>query len=165
MGKTTKYWLLKTEPGVFSIDDLLHKPKSTSGWDGVRNYQARNYLRDELHPGDGVLIYHSSTNPPHIAGMGEVVSESYPDPSQFDAKHEAHDPKATKEKPIWFQVDVKGISKFPNLLPMALLKQEKVLAEMVLFSNSRLSVQPVTAAQFKRIVELGSQKSSGKKSK
>ena len=163
MAKSAKYWLLKTEPETCSIDDILKMSKSTTGWDGVRNYQARNFLRDELKPGDSVIIYHSSTNPPHAAGIGEVASQPYPDPSQFNAKHDGYDPKATKEKPIWFQVDVRAMEKFAVPVPLDQMRNDAALVDMKLFKASRLSVQPVTAAEYKRIVALGSKTPTAKK--
>jgi len=106
-----RHWLLKTEPEAFSFDDLLRAPRKTAGWDGVRNYQARNFLRDEMKKGDRVLIYHSNADPPSVVGVAEIVREGYPDPTQFDAKNDHYDPAAREDDPRWFQVDVKAVQK------------------------------------------------------
>jgi predicted RNA-binding protein with PUA-like domain len=141
------YWLMKTEPDVFSIEDL--KKKKRSGWDGVRNYQARNFMRDGMKLGDQILFYHSSCAIPGVAGIARVSRESHPDPSQFDKKSEYYDPKATSEKPIWMMVEVEFVKEFPAVLPLERLRREKALAKMVLLQKgSRLSVQPVTAAEW-----------------
>lgn len=137
-----KYWLMKSEPDVFSISDL--EKKKTSSWDGVRNYQARNFMRDEMRAGDLVFFYHSNANPSGIAGIMEVFKESHPDPTQFDPKSEYYDPKATREKPIWFLVDVKFIKKLPEIISLQSLKEESALLDMPLVQKgSRLSVMPV----------------------
>jgi len=141
------YWLMKTEPDVFSIEDL--KKKKRSGWDGVRNYQARNFMRDGMKLGDQILFYHSSCAIPGVAGIARVSREIHPDPSQFDKKSEYYDPKATSEKPIWMMVEVEFVKEFPAVLPLERLRREKALAKMVLLQKgSRLSVQPVTAAEW-----------------
>jgi predicted RNA-binding protein with PUA-like domain len=142
---------MKSEPDTFSIDHLAKK--KVGGWDGVRNYAARNHMK-EMSVGDQVLFYHSSVVPPGVAGLAEVVKTAYPDPTQFDAKGDHHDPKATREKPIWFQVDVRFTRKFPRLLALDELKGVPALAGMVLFKRSRLSVQPVAPAEFAAIVKL-----------
>lgn len=150
-----KYWLMKSEPDVFSIQDL--KKKKTSGWDGVRNYQARNFMRDEMRAGDLVLFYHSNAEPPGIAGVARVSRESHPDPTQFDKKSEYYDPKATKEKPIWFMVEVEFVEEFPLVLPLDALKKEKALAGMPLVQKgTRLSVMPVKESEWKRVMEMKS---------
>lgn len=146
-------WLMKSEPSVFSIDDL--ERSGPTPWEGVRNYQARNLLRDEVKAGDDVLFYHSSAEPPGVAGIAKVVRSAYPDPSQFDRKSEYHDPKATREAPRWFVVDVKFVRKFANVVPLAALKADPALAEMLVTKKgSRLSVQPVTASEFAAVVAL-----------
>lgn len=155
MAKRKKYWLMKTEPDVCSYDDIARQPNQTTGWDGVRNYQARNSMRDEMSIGDPIILYHSNATPPHAVGIGEVASEAYPDPTQFDKKNEAYDPKATPEKPIWYQVDVKAIRKFSRAVGLQELRQVKALQNMVLFRASRLSVQPLTKREFDWIERLG----------
>ncbi len=150
------YWLMKSEPDVFSIDDLQKQKRS--GWDGVRNYQARNYMRDGMKVGDLVLFYHSNAEPPGIAGICRVAREAHPDPSQFDRKSEYYDPKATKEKPIWLQVEVEFVKKFSQILPLDLLKKQKALEKMPLVQKgTRLSVMPVTAKEWETIIKLGDQ--------
>jgi len=146
---------MKSEPDVFSIQDL--KKKKKSGWDGVRNYQARNFMRDEMRVGDLVLFYHSNAEPPGIAGIARVCRESHPDPTQFDKKSEYHDPKATKEKPIWFMVEVEFVEEFAQLIPLDDLKKEKSLSQMPLVQRgTRLSVMPVRESEWKRVMEMRS---------
>ena len=138
-----KYWLMKTEPDVFSIQDL--KKKKKNGWDGVRNYQARNFMRDEMRVGDGIFFYHSSCEIPGIAGLARVSRESHPDPTQFDKKSEYFDAKATKEKPIWFMVEVEFVKELPQMLTLESLKKDPELKDLrLLQKGSRLSVQPVS---------------------
>lgn len=145
---------MKTEPDVFSIDDLKNTKKSL--WEGVRNYQARNFMVKDMQVGDGVLIYHSSADPSGVAGIATVSRTAIPDPTQFDKKSEYYDPKATKEKPIWFCVEVKFTTKFNSFIPLETLKHDPVLAEMlVLKKGSRLSIQPVSPAEFEHIHQLG----------
>jgi predicted RNA-binding protein with PUA-like domain len=149
---TPRHWLMKTEPDVFSIDDLAKK--RVGGWDGVRNYQARNYMKD-MRVGDKILFYHSSCTPPGVAGLAEVAKLAYPDPSQFDRKSDYFDPKATTDKPIWFQVDVKFMKKLPRLLALDELRGAPALSGMVLLKRgSRLSVQPVTPEQYDAVLAL-----------
>ena len=149
------YWLMKTEPDVLSIQDLKKKPKQTSPWDGVRNYQARNYMRDQLKLGDLVLIYHSSCEQIGIAGIAEVVKESYPDFTQFDKSSPYFDARATQENPGWFMVDVKWVETFSEVIPLSVLKAQKELQNMVLVKKgSRLSVQPVTAQEYDYILKI-----------
>ena len=147
----TAYWLMKSEPDVFSIDDLAKK--GVAGWDGVRNYQARNFMK-AMKLGDRVFFYHSNALPPGIAGVAEVAKLAYPDPTQFDPKAGHHDPKAIPDNPIWFQVDLRFVKKFPRFLSLDELRGVPALAGMPLFNRSRLSVQPVTGAQWKTIVAL-----------
>jgi len=150
------HWLLKTEPDVFSFDDLLRAPGRTTGWDGVRNYQARNFLRDGMKKGDLVLIYHSSADPPAVAGVAEVVREGYPDPSQFDPKDDHYDPQSAPAAPRWYQVDVKGVRKLARPVSLPEIRQTKALAKMPLVQRGqRLSVQPVGAIEFDLIVRMG----------
>jgi predicted RNA-binding protein with PUA-like domain len=148
---SARRWLMKSEPEVFSIDAL--KARGTAGWDGVRNYQARNFMK-EMAVGDKVLFYHSNALPPGVAGLAEVARTAYPDPTQFDPKDGHYDPKATPDKPIWFQVDLRFERKLPRFLSLDELRGVPALADMPLFHRSRLSVQPVTAAQYKTIVSL-----------
>lgn len=144
---------MKSEPDVFSIDDL--KKKKTSGWDGVRNYQARNYMRDDMLLGDMVLFYHSSCEVPGVAGLAKVSKTSHPDPSQFDSKSEYYDPKATKETPRWFMVEVQFVEKFDAVVTLAVLKDTKALDKMPLVQKgSRLSINPVTSTEYKTILGL-----------
>jgi predicted RNA-binding protein with PUA-like domain len=145
-----KYWLMKSEPDVFSIDDL--KKKKKSGWDGVRNYQARNYMRDDMKIGDTILFYHSSCEIPGVAGLAKVCKESHPDPSQFDSKSEYFDPKATKDNPRWFMVEVEFVEKFDRVITLTEIKEDKGLEKMPLVQKgSRLSINPVTIEEFKII--------------
>src|SRR5215207_3052979 len=153
MPNTAKqYWLLKTEPSTFSMADLMKAPKRTTTWDGVRNYQARNMLRDDMQPGDLVFIYHSSTDPTGIAGIAEIVRGGYPDETAFDAKDSHFDPKSKRDAPSWFVVDVKGVEKFDEVITLESLRQTKGLESMVLLKKgSRLSVQPVSAKEWEVI--------------
>jgi predicted RNA-binding protein with PUA-like domain len=147
------YWLMKSEPDVFSIDTLKNKKKS--GWDGVRNYQARNYMRDEMKKGDIILFYHSSCEIPGIAGRAMVSKESHPDPTQFDPKSEYYDPKATKENPRWFMVEVQFVEKFDHIITLQALKKVKSLENMTLVQKgSRLSINPVTEKEYQAILKL-----------
>ncbi len=150
-----RYWLMKSEPDVFSIDHLARAPGKTSFWDGVRNYQARNLLRDEMKVGDGVLFYHSSADPPAVAGTASVVGAGRPDPSQFDPASDYHDADSPRDTPRWFGVDICWESKFAREVPLDELRQTAGLEDMVLLQRSRLSVQPVTPEQWKIIVKLG----------
>jgi predicted RNA-binding protein with PUA-like domain len=142
---------MKSEPDECSIDDLLAAPGKTTPWSGVRNYQARNFMLKEMRVGDGVLFYHSSCPEPGIAGIAEVASAAYPDQTQFDPKSDYYDAKATREKPRWFNVDVRALKK-TRLLPLAELKSQKALRNMVtLRPGNRLSITPVTQAEWKHI--------------
>src|SRR5512139_2051576 len=148
------YWLMKSEPDEFSIDDLVRAPGKTTPWFGVRNYQARNYMRDAMRVGDGVLFYHSSCEVPGIAGLAEVASAPRPDETQFDPKSPYFDPKATRASPRWVLVDVKLVRK-TRLLPLDELRSHPQLADMVILRRgNRLSVTPVTAAEWKHIGKL-----------
>ena len=151
-----RHWLLKTEPETFSFDDLLGAPRKTAGWDGVRNYQARNFLRDEMKKGDRVLIYHSNADPPAVVGVAEIVREGYPDPTQFDAGNDHYDPSAREDAPRWFQVDVKAVRRLRRPVSLDELRKVKALAKMPLLQRGqRLSVQPVGEREFELILELG----------
>jgi len=149
-----KYWLLKTEPESFSIQDLQKAPNQTTYWDGVRNYQARNFLRDEIKPGDRVLFYHSNADPPAIVGTAKVVKGGYPDHTAWDKKNHHYDPASTKESPRWYMVDIQLDQIFDSPLSLDDLKKVKSLAKMELLrKGSRLSVQPVTAEEFEVVLE------------
>jgi len=149
------YWLMKSEPEVFSIEDLEKAPKKTTHWDGVRNYQARNYLRDQIKKGDLVFYYHSNSDPSGIAGIAEVVKEGYPDFTAFDKKDPHYDPKSIEANPTWYMVDVKHVRTFKRILPLEELRGIPALKDMVLLQKgSRLSVQPVTEKQWKAIEKL-----------
>jgi predicted RNA-binding protein with PUA-like domain len=147
-----QYWLMKSEPGEISIDDAL--VAKTNPWFGVRNYQARNFMRDNMHVGDGVLFYHSSCAEPGIAGIAEVVSSAYPDDTQFDTASKYFDPKATPENPRWIMVDIKAIRK-TRLLGLPEMRACEALSDMVVLKKgSRLSINPVTAAEWKVVMRL-----------
>jgi predicted RNA-binding protein with PUA-like domain len=151
-----RFWLVKTEPDVFSFDDLLAAKNQTTFWSGVRNYQARNTMRDEMKLGDRVLVYHSNAEPPGAIGIARVVREGYPDHSQFDPNDEYFDPAATPDAPRWFMVDLQAVEKFARLVPLPELREMKGLAKMVLLQKgSRLSVQPVTPEEFQTITKAG----------
>jgi predicted RNA-binding protein with PUA-like domain len=155
MAKRT--WLLKSEPEAFSIQDLAKAPRQTAFWDGVRNYQARNFLRDEIKIGDGVLFYHSNAKPPGVAGSAVVVREGRPDPTQFDAHDGHYDPDSPEADPRWFGVDIKLDRVFKRFIPLDELRALPALKNMVLLRRGRLSVQPITAAEWQAIVKLGGQ--------
>jgi predicted RNA-binding protein with PUA-like domain len=146
-----KYWLMKSEPDECSIDDALAAPARITPWTGVRNYQARNFMLKEMKVGDGVLFYHSSCPEPGIAGLAEVASAPYPDPTQFDRKSDYYDPATKREAPRWFNVDVRALKKI-RLIPLAALRGSKALKSMVtLRPGNRLSITPVTEAEWKYI--------------
>ncbi|MBL6712251.1 MAG: EVE domain-containing protein [Pirellulales bacterium] len=152
------HWLIKSEPSSFSIQDLAKAPKKTTCWDGVRNYQARNFMQS-MKKGDRCIYYHSNAAPPAAVGIVEVVKEAYPDHSALDPKSHYHDPKATPEKPIWAMVDVKLVVIFSREIPLEELRGVKALAGMELLrKGSRLSVMPVTAGEFRTIEKLASKK-------
>jgi predicted RNA-binding protein with PUA-like domain len=154
--RTRRYWLMKSEPDVFSYDDLERAKDRTTPWDGVRNYRARNFMRDEMAVGDGVLYYHSNADPPGVAGIAEVASEAYPDPTQFDLADGHFDPKSKESDPRWFLVDVQAVRKLPRFVSLADLKADPRLAEMgVVQRGNRLSVQPVEADEWRVVLELG----------
>ena len=145
------YWLMKSEPDECSIDDVLAGPGQTVPWTGVRNYQARNFMRDLMKPGDGVLFYHSSCAQPGIAGIARVASRAYADATQFDRKSRYYDAAATPTRPRWVHVDVQAVRKI-ELIPIASLRAPPELADLaILRRGNRLSVTPVTAAQWKFI--------------
>jgi predicted RNA-binding protein with PUA-like domain len=148
------YWLMKSEPEEFSIDDLIAAKNQTVSWFGVRNYMARNFMRDQMKIGDDVLFYHSSCPEPGIAGLAKVSSQAYPDETQFDKNSKYFDAKATRETPRWMLVDVK-LERKTRLLSLADLRADAKLEDMVILQRgNRLSITPVTAAQWKRITKL-----------
>jgi predicted RNA-binding protein with PUA-like domain len=154
-----RYWLMKSEPSVFSIDDLAAAKEQTTRWDGVRNYQARNLLRHDIAVGDGVIFYHSSADPPAAAGTAKVVRAGYPDPTQFDPRDGHFDHDSPRDDPRWFAVDIKFDAKFARPVTLPELRAAPALKEMVLLRRgSRLSVQPVTAGEWKQIVKMGARK-------
>ena len=149
----TQYWLMKSEPDEFSIDDLAKSPRKTGPWTGVRNYPARNFMRDRMQVGDGVLFYHSSCPEPGIAGLAEVAHAAYPDATQFDPKSKYYDAKSTRENPRWMHVDVKFVKKTP-LLSLDEMRAMPALRDMVtLRRGNRLSITPVTPAEWKAILK------------
>lgn len=144
-----RYWLFKSEPSVFGIDDLAKRPHQTEHWDGVRNFQVRNLLRDEIKAGDLAFFYHSSTTPPGIAGIMEIVKSGYPDMTAWDSSSDHYDPLSTPEKPRWYMVDVRFVKKFPHLITLEKLKTMPALKNMpVLRKGNRLSITPVTQQEF-----------------
>ena len=156
-----RHWLVKTEPESFSIDDL--KRLRRSHWDGVRNFQARNFMRDEMRKGDPVIIYHSNAKPPGIVGLGKVVKEAYPDHTSWDSKGKYFDPQSSKKDPRWFMVDVGYVAHFRRFISLDVLREMPELEGMPLVSKSRLSVQPVTEDQFAAICHAAGYKPRVKK--
>jgi predicted RNA-binding protein with PUA-like domain len=151
-GTRVNYWLMKSEPEVFSIKDLEKAPGQTTHWDGVRNYQARNFMRDQMQVGDLLFFYHSNSNPPGIAGIAQIAKAGYPDHTAFDPENIHFDPKSKTDTPTWYMVDVKHVETFPSLLSLEMLKNMPELEDMVLLQKgSRLSVQPVTQKQWQII--------------
>lgn len=151
----THYWLMKSEPACFSIDALQNAPNQTTSWDGVRNYQARNFMRNTMRQGDLVFFYHSNCSPPGIVGIAEVASDAYPDHTAFDPKSEHPDPKSTPEHPRWFMVDVRFVKKFPRMISLEELKQQPELQGMQLLQKgNRLSVLPVLREDWEYIMRM-----------
>ena len=148
------YWLMKSEPGECSVDDVLAAPKATVPWIGVRNYQARNFMRDEMQVGDGVLFYHSSCAQPGIVGIAEVASTPYPDPTQFDAKSIYYDAKSKPEQPRWLLVDVQVLRKTRNFTLPELRANDALADLIVLRKGNRLSITPVQAQHWRLILKL-----------
>jgi predicted RNA-binding protein with PUA-like domain len=150
------YWLMKSEPGCFSFTDLLAAPRQTTCWDGVRNYQARNLLRDAIQSGDGVLFYHSNIKDPAIIGVARVVRNGYPDHTALDPRSEHFDPKATTLKPIWYMVDVQAVQAFLQPVTRTILKTHPELSDLELLKKgNRLSVQPVASRHWEIMLLLG----------
>lgn len=150
------YWLMKSEPGCFSFEDLLNAPERITSWDGVRNYQARNLLRDSIRIGDGVLFYHSNIPEPAIVGVARVVKEGYPDHTALDPRCDHFDPRATEESPIWSMVDIQAVAAFHRPVTRTMLKDHPGLAGLdVLKKGNRLSVQPVSTIHWSLLLSLG----------
>ncbi|HZL87626.1 MAG TPA: EVE domain-containing protein [Pirellulaceae bacterium] len=155
MSATANYWLVKTEPDAFSIQDLAKSPGLTTCWDGVRNYQARNILRDQMKLGDRVLIYHSSTDPTAIVGIAKVIKEGYPDHTAWDKKSPHYDPDSTKDNPRWYMVDLQLERIFDRPLTLDELRKSPAIKQMELLRRgSRLSVQPVRKSEFEAVLKL-----------
>ena len=149
------YWLMKSEPSCFSIDDLRNAPEKTSPWDGVRNYQARNFMRNDMRVGDLIFFYHSNCKPPGIAGIAEVVSEAYPDHTAFDPNSDHPDASSTPDNPRWFMVDVRFKEKFSHLIALDSLKNYPELEKMLLLrKGNRLSITPVSKDEWDFINQL-----------
>jgi predicted RNA-binding protein with PUA-like domain len=151
--RTMQYWLMKSEEDVYSIRDL--EREGSTCWEGVRNYEARNIMRDGMKEGDLVLFYHSNADPPGVAGIARVVREAHPDHFAFDRKSNYFDPKSDPDNPRWLMVDVGWVETFPEKVSLARLREEDSLQEMALFTRKRLSVQPVEKDEFNRVVEMG----------
>ncbi len=149
------YWLMKSEPEVFSISDLENRPGKTEPWDGIRNYQARNFIRDDMRGGDLAFFYHSNCESPGIAGIMTIAAAARPDPTAFDKKHVHYDPKSKAENPAWYLVDVKFRKKFKRIITLNELREYKALSNMKLLQKgNRLSVMPVTSAEWNYILDL-----------
>jgi predicted RNA-binding protein with PUA-like domain len=156
MARAKRYWLMKCEPEAYTIDDL--ERDGTATWEGVRNFQARNSMRDDMKPGDGVLFYASNAEPSGVTGLAEISRGGYPDPYAFQPGHKYFDPKSDPENPTWIMVDLRFVEKFPGILPLGVLKETRGLQKMVVVQKgSRLSVQPVTKKEFEIVVKLGRQ--------
>ena len=152
----TKYWLVKSEPSAFSIDDLAKSKNKTTYWDGVRNYQARNFMRDDMKKGDYVLFYHSNAEPNAVVGVCKVVKEGYPDFTAFDPEDKHFDPKSKQDSPTWIMVDIQLLKKFKAPVTLADIKENSKLQEMKLVQRgNRLSVMPVAKKEFNEIIKLG----------
>lgn len=149
-----KYWIFKSEPDEFGIEHLAAQPRQTARWDGIRNYQARNNLRDLVGKGDRVLFYHSNCKLIGVAGTMDVVKAAYPDPAQFDPASKYHDAKSSPDNPRWFCVDVRLVEKFPEVIATKTLKSDSVAAGLEIFRHTRLSIAPVTAAQWDAITRM-----------
>ena len=154
-----KYWLMKSEPEEFSIDDLKKRPGKTEHWDGVRNYQARNFMRDEMKRGDQVFFYHSNCDEPGIVGIAEVVKEGYPDFTAWDPNDKHYDPKTDPDNPRWMMVDIQFVRKFNNTISLKALKANPALASMRLIQRgNRLSVMPLEKKEWKEILKMEKEK-------
>ena len=151
MKQKKQYWLFKSEPESFSIQDLARIQNKRTHWDGVRNFQARNFLRDTIQVGDEVFLYHSNADPPAIVGIAKVVRAGYPDHTAFDRKDPHYDPKSNPINPTWYMVDIEHVKTFPRPMGLPELKAQPTLRDMVLLKSSRLSIQPVSEAEWKQI--------------
>ena len=152
-----RYWLMKSEPSAYSFTDLMNEQDSVAEWDGVRNYQARNTMRDDMKVGDGVIFYHSNAKPPGAVGIAEIVREGYPDFTAWDPDSEHPDPKSTPDNPRWYMVDIKAVEEFKRFVPLREIKATPGLEDMPLVKNSRLSVQPVSKEEWDIVIALGRQ--------
>ena len=151
-----RYWLFKSEPNAYSFNDLMNEPDGWAEWDGVRNYQARNSMRDDMKVGDGILFYHSNAKPLSVVGVASVVREGYDDFHGLDPNDDHYDPKATQENPIWSMVDIKGECALPNPVTLDDIKTNPKLKDMLLIRKGmRLSIQPVTKAEFDEVLLMG----------
>ena len=148
------YWLFKSEPSDYSFEDLINDKETP--WEGIRNYQARNFIRDKVQVNDNILFYHSNIKIPHIVGIAKVSSKAYPDYYAFDKSHKYYDPKSTKENPRWFMVDVQPVKKLNKIVTLEDIKNNTNLKDMVLVNSSRLSIQPVTKQQWEMIINMSS---------
>lgn len=158
-----KFWLIKSEPNSYSFRDLLDETDQTAEWDGVRNYQARNFMRDDMKIGDGILFYHSSSDPLAIMGLAKVVREGYPDSTALDLNSIHYDAKSTEDNPIWYMVDIKAEKEFEEPITRDELKNTTGLEDMMLLQRgSRLSIQPVSLLQWQIITNIAANKGSGK---
>jgi predicted RNA-binding protein with PUA-like domain len=156
MARAKRYWLMKCEPEAYTIDDL--ERDGTTTWEGVRNFQARNSMRDDMKPGDGVLFYASNAEPSGVTGLAEIARGGYPDPYAFEEGHKYFDPKSDPGNPTWMMVDLRFVEKFPDIVPLEVLKKTRGLQDMVVTQKgSRLSVQPVTKKEFEIVTKLGHQ--------
>lgn len=154
MARAKKYWLMKCEPEAYTIEDL--ERDGTTTWEGVRNFQARNSMRDDMKVGDGVLFYASNAEPSGVSGLAEISRAGYPDPYAFQEGHKYHDPKSDPENPTWYMVDIRFVERFPEVIPLSTLKETPGLEKMVVNQKgSRLSVQPVTKPEFEIVRKLG----------
>lgn len=157
MARKRSYWLMKSEPDVYSIDDLARDGRAE--WEGVRNYQARNLMRDGMREGDLVLFYHSNAKPPGVAGVARICRQAYPDPTQFDTASQYHDPKSKRDEPRWLMVDVEFVERFEDVVSLADLKADPALEGMkVIQRGQRLSVQPVDEQHFRHVLKVAGAK-------
>ena len=153
--RSPRYWLFKSEPTTYSFADLMAEKGRRTHWDGVRNFQARNLLRDEIQEGDGVLFYHSSTKPMAVVGTATVVRSGYPDHTAWDPKSDHPDPKSTPEKPLWYMVDIKAEERLAHPVTLDRMRRAPGLEQMMLLRQGRLSVQPVTEAEWTVVIGMG----------
>ena len=154
MARAKRYWLMKCEPEAYTIEDL--ERDGTTTWEGVRNFQARNSMRDDMKPGDGVLFYASNAEPSGVSGLAEISRAGYPDPYALQEGHKYYDPKSDPDNPTWYMVDIRFVERFPEVIPLATLKETRGLEKMVVTQKgSRLSVQPVTKTEFEIVRRLG----------